>query len=523
MLTKPHDAELGKQVWSEYNVMNARHVAPIITPAYPAMNSSISISRQTLQILHEEISRGHEIMDKLWKKVSNKNDPNSKKIDESGIDENMFSELFDTSDFFILYPYYLSLCIVGPSQSDMQSWSGFVESRLRKLVSDLLGKSLPLSKIQLWPKKFDVCCVDKLAPLTLAQRKNSITYFLGFQVDRMRMRGNQLNIEQQIQNFKREDLLNRSFPLVPGMDILVRSYKVKELPRLLFEGTYPDGKEGAMKKRRRIRNSDPNLKILKRKMKLEAELRAKKLEMQRKINAKKVSAQQKENTAVENEADTNEETPAPVVSSTGPEEKNETMKEEEALLELALDNIQSNGKTREEAELDRKKLLAGELLKEGGGGGDDMYEEETDTNNGDKVIEEKDILRRSGLTIVSDDECIILGKTSMNTDAQRNKRKRSDISIKDEMDIDTKPDSVKRIKKEASSEPSMRLKITFRRDFDVVELDEDGRVIDKGDKDFQPSKKWVGRKGGFEFKLGERGLGYYRTGTVVVVPSNIAY
>jgi hypothetical protein len=35
-----------------------------------------------------------------------------------------------------------------------------------------------------------------------------------------------------------------------------------------------------------------------------------------------------------------------------------------------------------------------------------------------------------------------------------------------------------------------------------------------------PSLKWIGRKGGFEFKLGERGLGYYRTGTKVVVPIN---
>jgi hypothetical protein len=57
----------------------------------------------------------------------------------------------------------------------------------------------------------------------------------------------------------------------------------------------------------------------------------------------------------------------------------------------------------------------------------------------------------------------------------------------------------------------------------MVQLDVYGHVIDMGDDDFTPSKSWIGRKAGFEFKLGERGLGYYRTGKKVVVPSNTAY
>jgi poly(A) polymerase len=66
MLTKPHDAGLGLPVWSP-NLATSRQVAPIITPAYPAMNSSVSISRQTNQIMLEEFDRGHAITDKLWK------------------------------------------------------------------------------------------------------------------------------------------------------------------------------------------------------------------------------------------------------------------------------------------------------------------------------------------------------------------------------------------------------------------------------------------------------------------------
>ena len=42
MLTKPHDAELGLSVWSPYQAGAARQVAPIVTPAYPAKNSTLA-------------------------------------------------------------------------------------------------------------------------------------------------------------------------------------------------------------------------------------------------------------------------------------------------------------------------------------------------------------------------------------------------------------------------------------------------------------------------------------------------
>ena len=57
----------------------------------------------------------------------------------------------------------------------------------------------------------------------------------------------------------------------------------------------------------------------------------------------------------------------------------------------------------------------------------------------------------------------------------------------------------------------------------IIASKHDIALVTLGDDDFTPSLKWTGRKGGFEFKLGERGLGYYRTGQKVVVPSNVAY
>jgi len=205
-------------------------------------------------------------------------------------------------------------------------------------------------------------------------------------------------------------------------------------------------------------------------------------------------------------------------------------KEEEALLENALDAIQQDTgegtrKTREEAELDRQKLLAGELLVEGGGNGEDDGEDDdngmefrrTDgaqTNVMSIAEREAEILRRSGYSVVSEDETMVAGD-----DLVLPWRKHAASAVSSQSISTKKEDTDGGSKKQKSTS----MKIEFRTKFDVVDLDEDGFIIDKGDDNFTPSISWTGRRPGFEFKLGERGLGYYRTGAKVVVPSNNAY
>ena len=527
MLTKPHDANYGLQVWSP-QAHNARQVAPIITPAYPAMNSTLAMSRQSLQIMHEEFCRGHEIVDKIWK--DHQADTNA---------ELDWGELFRPSDFFIAYPFYLSLCIVGPTQEDAQSWVGFVESRLRKLVSDMLGRSLPLTKIQLWPKKIEACIADKTSLLTLGQRKNSVTYMVGFKIDTLRMRGNQLNIELQMSHF-REWELSRFQPLVPGMDILVKTFECKSLPKICF-GMYADedGKEVAMKRRRLLRDSDPKRQERKRIRKLEA-LKAKMAEIQKRKDIKKAE----EETVVDDDdgerkrkrSDADDDVVGPPLSKVvkleelpdGSEAADLVEQEEEEaeanLLESALDTLQEDtegGRTREEAEADRQRLLAGETQ---GAPEDDDYVAADDEDLGYSLENQRqafkaqpkrdgaykdiralpipedqaEILKKAGYTIVSDPETegrVIGGN---------------------------QPTPFREIPN-AELPKIGNFKIEFKTKFDIVELDASGKVIDKGDDDYMPSKSWIGRKAGFEFKLGERGLGYYRTGKKVVVPSNTAY
>jgi poly(A) polymerase len=91
MLTNPHDAGYGLQVWNLQQSM--KQVAPMITPAYPAMNSTLSVSRQTLLILQEEFTRAHDIVDQLWKDYQ-----------RNPSQELRWSKVFEPTDFFISYP-----------------------------------------------------------------------------------------------------------------------------------------------------------------------------------------------------------------------------------------------------------------------------------------------------------------------------------------------------------------------------------------------------------------------------------
>jgi hypothetical protein len=395
---------------------------------------------------------------------------------------------------------------VGPSQAEAQAWAGFVESRLRKLVSDLLGRSLPLKKIQLWPKKVEGCIAEKAALLTQAQRQNCITYLVGFQVDTLRMRGDQLNVELPLQNF-REWELARFQPLITGMDILAKTFRVKELPKICFEGVYEGGKLEAMKKRRGIREKDPQRLEKRRLAKLE-DLKARMAEIQRKKEDEQVKKRKREEVETE-DADVDEAVKEEEEGATDDVKAGEVVENEETdLLESALDTIfdTEEGKTREEAEADRQKLLAGELLVEGEDANDSDEDENGYTGDGARQIyygkadqkdsmlkdkrslplakDDEEMLRKLGYAVVSDDESKILGADLLPPWRQPG-----------------------RTDNDSSVAPPL-MKIRFREKFDIVELDANGYVIDKGDD---------------EFKLSERGLGYYRTGKKVVVPSNNSY
>jgi poly(A) polymerase len=144
-----------RAVWSQRN--NAKDLMPLITPAYPAMNSAFNVNIHSFEVMTSEIKRGLEVITRIMASKS----PN-------------WEELFAPSDFFIKYTHYLACHIVGTGDNlDSRSWTGFVESRIRRLTQYPYLETLPIRRpIQLYP------IVSKTAKSGF-----STCYFIGFDLD----------------------------------------------------------------------------------------------------------------------------------------------------------------------------------------------------------------------------------------------------------------------------------------------------------------------------------------------------
>ncbi|GMQ08487.1 hypothetical protein CsSME_00052196 [Camellia sinensis var. sinensis] len=124
MLCGIEEVELGFSVWDpRKNPRDRFHHMPIITPAFPCMNSSYNVSVSTLRVMMEQFQFGNKI------------------CEEIELNKAQWSALFEPYLFFESYKNYLQVDIVAADTDDLRSWKGWVESRLRQLT--LMVISIP--------------------------------------------------------------------------------------------------------------------------------------------------------------------------------------------------------------------------------------------------------------------------------------------------------------------------------------------------------------------------------------------
>ncbi|GJS32497.1 nuclear poly(A) polymerase 1 [Tanacetum coccineum] len=208
MLSAIEEGSLGLQIWDPRKYPRDRfHLMPIITPAYPSMNSSYNVSSSTLKIMTQEFKRGQDICEAMV------------------LNNGSWLELFEPYRFFEAYKNYLQIDVAAENDDDMMNWKGWVESRIRYLILKIEKATSQMLQCHPHPCDFS----DKSNPF-------HCSYFLGLQ----RKEGvpvnaaNKFDIRLTVDEFKAN--VGSYLSWKPGMEISVTHIKRREIPAFVFPG-----------------------------------------------------------------------------------------------------------------------------------------------------------------------------------------------------------------------------------------------------------------------------------------------
>ena len=261
------DSTLNMPVWDpRENPRDRSHLMPIITPAYPCMNSSYNVSECTLQVMTDEFKRGNSICEEILKKSSN----------ASELEVN-WSILFEPLVFFHDFKHFLQVEVSSMNKEDFDVWEGWVHSRMRLLVKN----AGLVVDIRPWPKAFRPPAENISAHengdtdlkksseeykcfyfLGLAKKKAPTTYSYG---QTLVLPQSKVDLTPAVNDFahKVKDWAERK----EGMDISVKHILHKHLPPWLNipSSSVTDKAKGQKKKRKKhIENGEDHTDSLKK-------------------------------------------------------------------------------------------------------------------------------------------------------------------------------------------------------------------------------------------------------------------
>ncbi|XAR70830.1 Polynucleotide adenylyltransferase [Bertholletia excelsa] len=210
MLCPIEENELGFPVWDpRKNFRDRTHHMPIITPAYPCMNSSYNVSVSTLRVMMDQFHHGNNV------------------CEEIELNKSQWVALFEPYLFFEAYKNYLQIDIIAADTDDLLAWKGWVESRLRQLTLKIERDTYGMLQCHPYPNEY----VDTSKPCPHCAFFMGLQRKQGVKVEE----GQQFDIRGTVDEFKQE--VNMYMFWKPGMDIYVSHVRRKQIPAYVF----PDG------------------------------------------------------------------------------------------------------------------------------------------------------------------------------------------------------------------------------------------------------------------------------------------
>eukprot|EP01125_Pyxidicula_operculata_P019642 TRINITY_DN712_c0_g1_i3.p1 TRINITY_DN712_c0_g1~~TRINITY_DN712_c0_g1_i3.p1 ORF type:complete len:517 (+),score=80.95 TRINITY_DN712_c0_g1_i3:685-2235(+) len=254
---------LSKLVWTP----NQDHFMPIITPAFPSMNTTHNVTESTKTIILRELKRARDIVISIEKynlelipkrqNSSNLVDSNiqssgtvknpesepqaNPKIntssnstsDSSTIEKKTWSDLFEPFPFWGKYKFYMRIQCSALSMNQLKTWSGYVESKIRVVVVKLEETSgvkyaHPFSKVV-----YDNEDVEGATKNTF-----SCSYFLGLSIDVKKAKANGHKVFLKTPSDAFLSFVTKWSGKLPGMNISISCMKREGLPDFVFSEKY---------------------------------------------------------------------------------------------------------------------------------------------------------------------------------------------------------------------------------------------------------------------------------------------
>ncbi|KAK3133929.1 hypothetical protein QOZ80_6AG0542850 [Eleusine coracana subsp. coracana] len=207
MLCSIEEDEIGFPVWDpRKNPRDKSHHMPIITPAYPCMNSSYNVSTSTLRVMMEQFQFGNKI------------------CQEIDMNKASWSALFEPFQFFEAYKNYLQVDIIAEDDEDLRLWKGWVESRLRQLTLKIERDTYGMLQCHPYPHEYadpSRQCAHCAFFMGLSRKE-------GVQIQE----GQQFDIRGTVDEFRHEISMYMFWK--PGMELAVSHVRRKQIPAYVF-------------------------------------------------------------------------------------------------------------------------------------------------------------------------------------------------------------------------------------------------------------------------------------------------
>eukprot|EP00899_Mesostigma_viride_P003330 jgi/Mesvir1/12999/Mv06004-RA.1 len=203
MLKEIEDSPLGLPVWDpRKNPRDGSHLMPIITPAYPCMNSSYNVSESTLRVMKDEFKHADDVCKEI-------------EVQKKG-----WPALLEPLNFLERYRHYLQIDIYASTEDEHRMWTGWCESRLRQLVMKVERATHGVLQVHPWPREYN----EPSRPGT------HTAFFMGL----LPREGGpkSVDLRQSVWEFKAQLISWQNWG--PTMDVQVQHIKRKSLPDYVF-------------------------------------------------------------------------------------------------------------------------------------------------------------------------------------------------------------------------------------------------------------------------------------------------